>query len=285
MDGDPDLTGGLRHALDHGELQLYYQPQVDLASGEVLGLEALLRWKHPQRGLLEPREFLPVALGQPDLMAAIGRWVLREAVAEVSLCRQLTENGVGTSKQIWVNVSAIELTDEAFLDEVAALVRGHDVPPGVLGFEISEADLLAHSAEVQAVCRELTSLGALLAVDDFGTWYASLSRLTSLPLSAVKLGTPVVRGIGHELDDDRVAAAVIDLAHQHGLFVVAEGVERWTEGARLCDLGCDRAHGYLFSGPVRPEFARTMLTRWNGWGPPTQRAAPRGAQVRDPHVT
>jgi EAL domain-containing protein (putative c-di-GMP-specific phosphodiesterase class I) len=162
----------------------------------------------------------------------------------------------------------MELAQPEFVDVVLELMDLDAVAPGVLGMEIAEADLIAHSEDVRASAVRLKELGVSLAVDDFGTWYSALAQLRSIPLDAVKLGTPFVRGLGHELASDKVAESVIELAHAHGLFVVAEGVERWPEAARLCELGCDRAHGYLFSGPVRPEFARQMLITGTGWVSP-----------------
>jgi EAL domain-containing protein (putative c-di-GMP-specific phosphodiesterase class I) len=263
-----DLVAALHRALAEDEFRLYYQPQVDLASGEVLGLEALLRWQHPVRGLLEPREFL-FAVEHTDVMIEIGHWVLREAAKEIRVCHELLAKGeTGKTKQVWVNVSSMELAQPEFVDVVLELMDLDAVAPGVLGMEIAEADLIAHSEDVLASAVRLKELGVSLAVDDFGTWYSALAQLRSIPLDAVKLGTPFVRGLGHELASDKVAESVIELAHVHGLFVVAEGVERWPEAARLCELGCDRAHGYLFSGPVRPEFARQMLITGTGWVSP-----------------
>lgn len=264
-----DLVAALTRALAEQELRLYYQPQVDLASGEVLGLEALLRWQHPVRGLLEPREFLP-AVQHSDLMIEIGHWVLSEAAREIRLCHEVLSRGRSKSKQIWINVSALELAQSDFVEHVMDVMDLDAVAPGVLGLEIGEADLLAHSEDVRLSAVRLKEMGVSLAVDDFGTWYSALARLRSIPLDAVKLGTPFVRGLGHELASDKVAASVIELAHAHGLYVVAEGVERWPEAARLCELDCDRAYGYLFSGPVRPEFAREMIVNGVGWVAPAR---------------
>jgi EAL domain-containing protein (putative c-di-GMP-specific phosphodiesterase class I) len=264
-----DLVAALHRALAEEEFRLYYQPQVDLASGEVLGLEALLRWQHPVRGLLEPREFL-FAVDHTDVMIEIGHWVLAEAAKEIRLCHELLAHGDAKQKQIWVNVSAMELAQSDFVDVVLEIMDLDVLAPGVLGMEVSEADLIAHSEDVRSSAVRLKEYGVSLAVDDFGTWYSALAQLRSIPLDAVKLSTPFVRGLGHELASDKVAESVIELAHAHGLFVVAEGVERWPEAARLCELGCDRAHGYLFSGPVRPEFARQMLITGTGWVAPSQ---------------
>ena len=265
---DVNLLGAMQQAIANDEFVLHYQPQVDLASGEVLGLEALLRWQHPERGLLEPREFLSTAVGS-ELIVAIGRWVLEQVGREVKSWRTLPALATtGHLKQVWVNVSAVELAQAEFLETVRGVVDAGEIPLGVLGMEISEADLIAHSDELRATLDGLRELGVLLAVDDFGTWYSSLAGLKGLPLDAVKLGHQFVRGVGQDLAEDAIVASVVNLVHARGLVVVAEGVESWTEGARLCEMGCDRAHGYLFSGPQRADRARSMLTKGTGWNAP-----------------
>ncbi len=264
-----DLVAAMRDAIQQRQFLLRYQPQVDLATGEVLGLEALLRWQHPERGLLEPREFLPIAVGS-EMIVAIGRFVLEECCREVRSWHELFTPGVTKPKQIWANVSAVELMQPDFVAYVTELLTESSIGSGVLGLEISEADLIAHSEEVRATLIALKDAGVMLAVDDFGTWYSSLSGIKNLPLDAVKLGHQFVRGVGQDLDEDDVVLAVIKLAHARGLTVVAEGVESWTEGARLCEMGCDRAHGYLFAGPQEADRARWMLTRGTGWTVPAQ---------------
>ncbi|HVE63811.1 MAG TPA: EAL domain-containing protein [Mycobacteriales bacterium] len=264
-----DLVQAMRAALAEGRFVLRYQPQVDLTSGEVLGLEALLRWRHPDRGLLEPQEFLPTAVGS-EMIVAIGRFVLEECCREVRSWHVLSTPGVTKQKQIWANVSAVELMQPEFVSYVTDLLTEHGIGPQVLGLEISEADLIAHSQDLRSTLVALKDNGVMLAVDDFGTWYSSLSGIKGLPLDAVKLGHQFVRGVGQDLDEDDVVRAVIKLAHARGLTVVAEGVESWTEGARLCEMGCDRAHGYLFAGPQAADRARWMLTRGTGWTVPSQ---------------
>ena len=264
---DVDLLLSMQGALAGGQFRLFYQPQVDLASGEVLGLEALLRWQHPDRGLLEPREFLTTAVGS-ELIVAIDQWVMQQAAAEVQTWHRTFAPGAMQKKQIWVNVSSLELMQPGFADDLTDLMVAAGIEPGILGLEIGEADLIAHSDEVRSELMALKDAGVLLAVDDFGTWYSSLSGLKRIPLDAVKLGHKFVRGVGQDHDSDGVVESVISFAHARGLIVVAEGVESWSEGARLCDLGCDRAHGYLFAGPQSAERARWMLAKGTGWRAP-----------------
>ena len=265
-----DQLAAMLEGISQRQFVLRYQPQVDLASGEVMALEALVRWNHPARGLLEPREFLPTAV-RSELIIAIGRTVLEECCSEVRTWHELFAPGMAKKKQIWANMSAVELMQPEFVAHLADLLDRSGVEPGVLGLEISEGDLIAHSDDLRATLMALKDIGVMLAVDDFGTWYSSLSGIKSLPIDQVKLGHQFVRGVGQDLDEDHVVEAVIKLAHARGLTVVAEGVESWTEGARLCEMGCDRAHGYLFSGPQEPDHARWLLYRGTGWIAPDQR--------------
>jgi EAL domain-containing protein (putative c-di-GMP-specific phosphodiesterase class I) len=264
---DVDLVAAMREALRTGEFVLHYQPEVDLASGEVVAMEALLRWQHPDRGLLWPAEFLPAAEAS-GFIVELGGWVVEECVREALLWQRLPTARRAGGKQLWLNVSAAQLAAPGFADHVTELVEKAGLPQGVLGFEVRETALGADLAAVSGVLAALKQAGVMIALDDFGTWYSALSHLDELPLDAVKLDQRFVRGVGLDLDDDSIVASVIRLAHAHGLQVVAEGVESWAEGARLCELECDRAHGYLFAGPQLPERARWLLSRGVGWRAP-----------------
>jgi diguanylate cyclase len=261
---DLDLVPALGRALEDEALVLHFQPEVDLASGAVVGMEALLRWQHPQRGLLWPGDFLAVADGA-GLLPKLGWWVIRRAVAELESWRPLPPTVDGAARQLWVNVSASQLLEHDFIDKVAALVHEAALPPGVLGIEVTEEALATGSRHAPALLDGLRQAGVAIAIDDFGSWYSSLGTLGELPIEAVKLDQSFVRGVGSDLEGDGIVSSVIALAHAHGVRVVAEGVESWSEGARLCELGCDRALGYLFSGPQRAEQARLMLAHGTGW--------------------
>ena len=264
---DVDLVAAMRSALDERQFVLHYQPEIDLASGEVVAMEALLRWQHPDRGLLWPAEFLPAAEAS-GFIVDLGWWVLQECAREAALWQRLPSSRRAGGKQLWVNVSALQLAEDGFVDEVHDLVDDLMLPHGVLGLEVRESGLGADLAAMGDVLMRLKKCGLLVALDDFGTWYSALSHLDELPLDAVKLDQRFVRGVGLDLEDDAIVASVIKLAHAHNLDVVAEGVESWSEGARLCELGCDRAHGYLFAGPQAPERARWLLSRGVGWRAP-----------------
>jgi diguanylate cyclase len=261
---DLDLVPALSRAIEDDALVLHFQPEVDLASGAVVGMEALLRWQHPQRGLLWPADFLAVAEGA-GLMPELGWWVLGRCAAELESWRPLPPTVDGAARQLWVNVAGSQLLQPDFVDRVARLVRDSSLPPGVLGLEVTEEGLANSHLPGPALLLALREAGVAMAVDDFGTWYSSLGTLGELPLEAVKLDQSFVRGVGSDLEGDGIVSSVIELAHAHGVRVVAEGVESWSEGARLCELGCDRALGYLFSGPQRAAQARLMLAHGTGW--------------------
>jgi EAL domain-containing protein (putative c-di-GMP-specific phosphodiesterase class I) len=267
---DLDLVPALSRAVDEDELVVHYQPEVDLATGGVVGMEALLRWRHPQRGLLWPADFLAVA-ERAGLLPMLGWEVLRRAARELSSWRSLPPIMDDSPRQLWVNVSASQLLEVDFAERIAGLIEEFSLAPDTLGLEVTEETLATGSRHAPALLQELRDVGVALAIDDFGSWYSALGTLGELPIVAVKLDQPFVRGVGSDLENDSIVSSVIALAHAHGVRVVAEGVESWSEGARLCELDCDRAMGYLFSGPQIAEHARLMLAHGAGWTTPRQR--------------
>ena len=288
---DLDLIPALCAAPHDGSLQLVFQPQLDLATGTVVGMEALLRWKHPDRGVLRPDVVLPLA-EHVGAMPALEGWVLDAAVDEAARWARID----GPPRQLWVNMSRASLTDPHFLVDVADRVGGAGLPRGTLGIEVTEEAVLALEAQqvgtAASVLAELREIGCATAVDDFGSWYSSLASLEQLPLDAVKIDRNMVRGLAADTEEgDIVVSAVVRLAHRHGLLVVAEGVESWAEGSRLLEVGVDRAHGYLFSAPLPPGQARWMLVKGGGYcgSPPpvpTPRAPePAGTRAARPNGT
>lgn len=253
-----DLVALHRCATD-GTLELMYQPEVDLASGAIVAMEGLLRWHHGDLGVLLPSDFLDAAERTGDT-TAIGDWVLASGAAEVAAWRHLR----GGSRQLWLNVSYTQLRHPGFLDRVALEVEVHGLADGLLGLEISEATLRELGEDARPLLADLSDAGVALAIDDFTSWYSTLGAIEALPVSCVKLGQQHVRGIDERFGDP-VAATVIDAAHARGLYVVAEGVETWGEAARLTELGCDRAHGWLFASAQRADKARWLLSQGTGW--------------------
>jgi EAL domain-containing protein (putative c-di-GMP-specific phosphodiesterase class I) len=274
---DLGLVPALSRATEDGTLVVHYQPEVDLASGGVVGMEALLRLQHPQRGLLWPSEFLTVA-DSAGLLPSLGWEVLRRGAKELASWHSLPPIVDDTPRQLWINVSASQLLEVDFVERVAGLVEEFGLAPDTLGLEVTEETLATGSKHAPVLLEELRGIGVALAIDDFGSWYSALGTLGELPISAVKLDQTFVRGVGSDLENDTIVSSVIALAHAHGVRVVAEGVESWSEGARLCELGCDRAMGFLFCGPQIAEHARLMLAHGAGWSTPRQRQSAEDAE-------
>ena len=254
-----DLASLHRAATD-GSLELLYQPEIDLDSGAIVAMEGLLRWHHGSLGVLGPMDFLDLAIRTGEI-SPIGEWVLRTGAAEVKTWLDLR----GPRRQLWLNVSSEQVRAAGFPELVAEIVREHDLPHGAIGLEIAEKSCLELGRDAAPIFVALRSAGVALAVDDFSSFYATLGAIEALPVDAVKLGHKYVRGVGNEDNDDTLVASVIDRAHARGKYVVAEGVEEWSEHARLIELGCDRAHGWLFASAQRADKARWLLTQGMGW--------------------
>jgi len=238
--------GELRRALAEDEIVAYYQPKLDLGTGEVTGVEALVRWDHPQRGIMAPAEFLSLA-EQTGLITALTSHVLEQALRQ---CRAWADEGMELA--VAVNVSERSLLDPCFPDEVDALLARHGVPGERLQLELTERSLIGDVLTAMDVIRRLHALGVRLSVDDFGTGYSSLSRLLELPLHELKIDRSFVMDIDGEGPGAAIVRSTIDLGHHLGLEVVAEGVETEATLAELRELGCDAVQGYhlLRPGPA-----------------------------------
>jgi diguanylate cyclase (GGDEF)-like protein/PAS domain S-box-containing protein len=232
----------LRHALDHNELRVFYQPIVDTATGIPRGLEALVRWQHPQRGLVAPLDFIAIA-EETGLIVDLGRWVLETA------CRQgaIWQRRFDRPLKMFVNVSGRQIADPLFPVEVAEVVRSSGLRPGTLGLEVTESVLIDEAGATMNVLDQLTADGVRLTLDDFGTGYSSLSHLKQFPLAGLKIDAVFTYGLGRTTADAAIVKSVIDLARALGLTVVAEGVETDAQLRHLRQLGCPRAQGHLFS--------------------------------------
>ena len=252
----------LHRALDRHELRVHYQPEIDLRTGAIVGVEALLRWEHPQRGLLGPDEFIRVT-EETGLIVPIGRWVVEQA------CRQLTrwqaEYPVASDDLfVSVNLSARQLGSKALVAEVAAVLDDTGLDPARLHFEITESVLMDDVERAGERLHQLHDLGVCLIVDDFGTGYSSLSYLSRFPVDLLKVDRSFVRGLGFDPTDTAIVRAVITLAHNLGLRAVGEGVERVEHLDALRSLGCDLAQGFLLG---RPQPGPTIGDLLEGAGP------------------
>jgi diguanylate cyclase (GGDEF)-like protein len=258
------LLGDLRRAIEHGGLTLHYQPKVDLASGEVRGVEALVRWDHPELGAISPAEFVPLAEGTA-LIHGLTTFVL-----ETALHQQRAWHESGYDLTMAINLSARSLLDVGFPQHISALLATHGVEPSRLVLEITESTLMTDPARAQRILHELDALGVRISIDDFGTGYSSLARLKDLPVHELKIDRAFVTRMQSIHSDAVIVRSTIDLARNLGLAVVAEGVEDGSVLNELSELGCDTAQGYYLSHPAP---AHEILAWLNNQQPP-QRQAP-----------
>src|SRR3954447_11491651 len=246
----------LHRALTEQEFRVVYQPEVDLRTGHVTGVEALVRWHHPERGLVPPGEFIPLA-EQTGLIAGIGAWVLDTALAQAAHWRQARYDGAALT--VWVNLSARQLGDPGLVELVADTLLRHGVDAAQLGLEITESALLEDAEGAVLALSSLRELGVRLAVDDFGTGYSSLSYLKRLPVDAVKIDRSFVDGLAVDGDDSAIVAAVAGMARALHLTTIAEGVENLDQLRALRRLGCDLAQGFFFTTPQPPAHITRLL--------------------------
>ena len=259
------LESALRRALERSEFELHYQPIVDARTGAPVGAEALVRWRHPELGLLLPSEFIPLA-EENGLIVPLGEWVLEQACTQ----NRAWQAGGLPPMRVVVNLSSRQLR-RSFADTVSQVLQRTGLEERYLGIELTESLLVAHHREDMDTLHALRALGVHLAVDDFGTGYSSFSYLKHLPLDALKIDRSFVREVTFSVDDGAITTAIIAMAHALGLEVVAEGIE--TEGQRqvLLEQGCDAMQGYLFSRPVPAD----QLVPFLASRPPSRRSSRR----------
>jgi EAL domain-containing protein (putative c-di-GMP-specific phosphodiesterase class I) len=247
----------IRTALVNGEFVLYYQPKVNLRTGEVLGAEALVRWQHPQRGLLAPLTFLPDIEGH-ELSVALGEWVLETALTQIGLWADQ-----GLDIPVSVNMSAHHLQQNRFADALKArLARHPKVRPGRLELEVLETSALEDVDSVSDIIRTCAGFGVGFALDDFGTGYSSLTYLKRLPAQTLKIDKSFVRDMLDDPDDMAILQGVIGLAVAFGREVIAEGVETVAHGTALLQLGCEKVQGYIIARPMPPGQIPAWVADW-----------------------
>ncbi len=249
-----DMEGSLRRAIRDGELFLVYQPQVDTTTGRVVGLEALIRWRHPTEGLIMPGRFLPVA-EETGLVIAMGDWVLFEACAQIRRWRQQ----FGLSIPVAVNVSGAQFRDGQLPDKVARALDANGLAGPELEIEVTEGTLIEDVAAAAATLAALKTRGVLIALDDFGTGYSSLSYLHRFPIDKLKIDRSFIHDLSTGASDASVPRAIVGLGRSLGLSVIAEGVETEEQLQLLRDLSCESYQGFLFSRPVPPDQLETLL--------------------------
>jgi EAL domain-containing protein (putative c-di-GMP-specific phosphodiesterase class I) len=251
------LDRELRKAIDQGELELHYQPQLDFRSGQIVCAEALMRWRHPRLGLVLPGRFIPVA-EEFGYIEQIGRWLLREACVQVKAWRA---DGLRVNR-LAVNISAIQFRRSDLVDFVRECTLQAGIAPEDLDLEITETVLMDRGSDVERMLRDLAAMGVSISLDDFGTGFSSLAYLKRFPFRKVKIDRGFVDGLGRDSDSEAIVSAIVAMSHALGKEVVAEGAETGEQTAVLRRLGCDGVQGYHISRPLpAAEFAAFVGAR------------------------
>ncbi|MEJ0013336.1 MAG: EAL domain-containing protein [Bauldia sp.] len=253
------LQEGLRNAIVNEEFALLYQPQINLRTGVIFAVEALVRWHHPQLGLVAPSRFIPMA-EESGLIVPLGDWVLREACRQNKAWQDAGMEPITVS----VNVSARQFREKTWVERVARILKETGLPPEYLELELTESLLMHDVTQAIDTMRQLQSIGVHFSIDDFGTGYSSLSALKSFPVARLKIDQSFVRNLPHDANDRSIATAVISLGQKLNMKVIAEGVETDAQMAFLTENDCDEIQGYHFSRPVEADAVETMLRKQAG---------------------
>jgi EAL domain-containing protein (putative c-di-GMP-specific phosphodiesterase class I) len=253
------LSGELRGAAGRGELELHYQPVVRVTTGQVVGVEALVRWRHPSRGMLPPNQFIPVA-EETGLIAEIDNWTIRHACATAAAWRR---SGTTADLQVMVNLSAREVGDGDLAARVRAALDDAGLPPAALAVELTETAVMLDQAGTSRSLAQLAEMGVQIAIDDFGTGYSSLLYLKQFPVDKLKVDRTFVQDLGHDDDDRAIVASLVSLAAAVNAVIVAEGVETHEQLDIVGELGCDLAQGYLWSPAVSGDDIPDLVERLN----------------------
>jgi diguanylate cyclase (GGDEF)-like protein len=257
-----EIEGSLRRALVHGEFRVHYQPVVAFAGTEMIGLEALVRWEHPELGLLQPEDFLEIA-EETGLIVPIGAWVLHEACSQTARwCAELPHE---SPLSIAVNLSARQLADPDLVGTVESVLAATRLDPARLTLEINETVLVENRVQFAAVLHQLAARGVRICIDDFGTGQSSLAHLNVLPVHSLKIDRSLIEGLGTQRQESAIVSAIIGLGHALGLAVTAEGIENDMQLHTLRQLGCDLGQGYYFARPQPGQITRALVHRRFRW--------------------
>jgi diguanylate cyclase (GGDEF)-like protein len=254
----------LRRAIERQGFVLHYQPQIDIASGLVVGAEALIRWNHPDLGLVMPGKFIPIA-EERGLIVPIGSWVIEEAARQAAIWQN-----AGTRITLAVNVSAVQFRQKDFVEQLQNSVRNHGITPDRLELELTESIVMRDAETTIKLLQNLHDIGFQLSIDDFGTGYSSLSYLRRFPIDKIKIDQTFVRAARQDESAGSIVTAIIGLARSLKLKVIAEGVETREELEILGNQGCDEAQGFLFSPGIDAEAFQMLLREWKSKHPEPQ---------------
>lgn len=255
------LLSELHEGIDNDDLRLYYQPRMDLGTGQLHGVEALVRWEHEVHGLLPPSEFLRAA-EESSLIYRIGAWVLEEAVRQAASWNYALADR--SLIEMAVNLSARQLADPGLVRQIADVLGKHGVPPGLLTLEITETALIHDPDTALGILTDLKMLGVKLALDDFGTGYSSLAHLRRFPIDEIKIDRSFIAGVERNAKDSAIVSGCVELAHALGIRVVAEGVETDSQRRALLDMGCDYAQGFHYTQPLTAGQIATWAKDFHG---------------------
>jgi diguanylate cyclase (GGDEF)-like protein len=257
------LETSLRHALERNELSLHYQPKVDLLTGQITGVEALLRWAHPELGNVSPVQFVPLA-EETGLIVPIGRWVLKEACAQNMAWQRRGLHPVSMA----VNLSRRQFIDQSLLDDIDDALASCGMSPAMLQIEVTESMMMQNVARAAKIMNAIQGRGIRLAVDDFGTGYSSMSLMKQFPIDTLKIDRSFVKDLPDDAEDKAIAQAIISMGKAMGMTLVAEGVETTEQQRFLRDHGCDEMQGWLFSKPLPPDTMAELLRSQAAASPP-----------------
>jgi diguanylate cyclase (GGDEF)-like protein/PAS domain S-box-containing protein len=253
-----ELEHDLRRALERDEFELHFQPIIALTGREVVGLEALVRWRHPQQGLVSPADFIPIA-EETGLIVPLGQWVLREACQQAAGWQRDAQVG---GLRVSVNLSARQFRDPELVEQVRHALEASGLAPHLLVLELTESNVMSNADEAVARLEDLRQIGVRIAIDDFGTGYSSLAYLHSFPVEILKIDRSFIARIGAEKDSTPIISATVSLAQALGMAIVAEGVETEAQVLSLRAFGCDHAQGYIFSPPIPAERVPHLLQQF-----------------------
>ena len=249
-----DIDKELRKAIEQNQFELHYQIQVG-SSGQAIGAEALIRWQHPDRGMISPFDFIPLA-EESGLILPIGQWVLEAVCAQL---KAWEKNSLAKDLTIAVNVSAKQFQQNNFVAQVLETIQRHDVNPTRLELELTESMLVDHFTDIISKMTALNKIGIRISLDDFGTGYSSLQYLKMLPIDQLKIDQSFVRDINQDTNDRAIVVTIIHVAQGLGINVIAEGVETELQRQFLLDNGCTHYQGYLFGKPMSADMFEALL--------------------------